>query len=155
YREFRVGDAASHLTIEGLLLTMLGHLVRARAAEGSRIPPWLARVHERVHDDFARPTSLRELADGVSVNAIRLARAYPRFYGESVASAARRLRVERAARRLEEGEAPLAEIAAETGFYDQSHFTRVFKAQTGTTPAVYRRARLRPEVRTAREDRSG
>jgi AraC-like DNA-binding protein len=33
---------------------------------------------------------------------------------------------------------PLAEIAASAGFADQSHFTRVFRRQVGTTPARYR-----------------
>jgi AraC family transcriptional regulator len=141
YGEFRAGDAASVLTIEGLLFTMLGHLVRAREAEGARVPPWLRRVHERVHAEFARTLTLEELAESVGVNVIRLARAYPRHFGESVAATVRRLRVERAAQRLEEPDVPLAEVAAEAGFYDQSHFTRVFRSETGSTPAAYRRAR--------------
>jgi AraC family transcriptional regulator len=141
YREFRAGDAASVLTIEGTLLTMLGHLVRARESDGARVPPWLRRVHERVQAEFTTALTLQDLAEGVGVNAIRLARAYPRHFGESVAATVRRLRVARVARRLEDSDAPLADVAAEAGFYDQSHFTRVFKSETGTTPAAYRRAR--------------
>ena len=38
---------------------------------------------------------------------------------------------------------PLAEIAAATGFTDQSHFTRRFRQTTGLTPDAYRR-RFRP-----------
>jgi len=30
-------------------------------------------------------------------------------------------------------------IAQDTGFYDQSHFIRTFRAATGLTPAVYRK----------------
>ena len=33
-----------------------------------------------------------------------------------------------------------AEIALETGFFDQSHFTRYFKKITGLTPAAYKKA---------------
>ena len=33
----------------------------------------------------------------------------------------------------------VADIAAETGFYDQSHFIHVFRRATGTTPARFRR----------------
>ena len=32
----------------------------------------------------------------------------------------------------------LSEIAAATGFADQSHMTRVFRPHMGTTPAKYR-----------------
>jgi AraC-like DNA-binding protein len=35
---------------------------------------------------------------------------------------------------------PIAEVGARTGFADQSHFTRVFKQQTGVTPKVYQAA---------------
>ena len=32
-------------------------------------------------------------------------------------------------------------VVSDAGFFDQSHFTRAFKFQTGTTPAEYRAAR--------------
>jgi AraC family transcriptional regulator len=41
---------------------------------------------------------------------------------------------------LRTAEWPLAVIAAECGFADQSHFTRIFRRMTGTTPARFRRA---------------
>lgn len=44
------------------------------------------------------------------------------------------------ARRLLAGALPLAEIALACGFSSQSHLTRAFRAQTGLTPAVWRRA---------------
>ena len=34
--------------------------------------------------------------------------------------------------------ASLAAVATETGFADQAHLTRVFKRETGLTPAVFR-----------------
>ena len=50
------------------------------------------------------------------------------------------------ARRLMHGAPPLADVAAEAGFADQAHFTRVFKAAFGLTPARYRALRTRPIV---------
>jgi transcriptional regulator GlxA family with amidase domain len=32
---------------------------------------------------------------------------------------------------------PVADVALRTGFYDQAHFTRVFKSQVGLTPRKY------------------
>lgn len=47
-------------------------------------------------------------------------------------------RLNHAARRLSEGRAGLAEIGYLSGFADQPHFTRQFRAHTGLTPAQYR-----------------
>jgi AraC-like DNA-binding protein len=37
---------------------------------------------------------------------------------------------------------PLSEIAVSAGFANQSHFTKVFSAQVGVSPAVWRREML-------------
>jgi AraC-like DNA-binding protein len=47
------------------------------------------------------------------------------------------IRVREAKRLIREGW-PLAEVAAETGFADQSHLTRQFKSLTGLTPGQLR-----------------
>lgn len=49
-------------------------------------------------------------------------------------------RVERAKQMLVESEGPLTSIAAETGFADQAHFTRVFRKTVGTTPALWKKS---------------
>ena len=43
-------------------------------------------------------------------------------------------------RKLLQHGAPPTQVALETGFLDQSHFTNWFKRVTGITPAVYRGA---------------
>lgn len=54
------------------------------------------------------------------------------------------------ARGLLSGERPLADVAAEAGFADQAHFTRVFKAALGLTPARYRALAAAPSGRSPR-----
>jgi AraC-like DNA-binding protein len=51
-------------------------------------------------------------------------------------------RIEAVQRRLLETSASLSEIALACGFADQSHLTRVFRAQVGQSPAHWRRMRL-------------
>ncbi|MNU07967.1 HTH-type transcriptional activator RhaS [compost metagenome] len=51
------------------------------------------------------------------------------------------LRVEKARRLLEKTSMSIAEIAYECGFAHQEHLTRLFRRQTGTTPAAYRRSK--------------
>jgi transcriptional regulator GlxA family with amidase domain len=51
----------------------------------------------------------------------------------------REVRVGVARHLLETSNQSLTNIAVQCGFYDQSHFTRQFKASTGITPLDYRR----------------
>ena len=60
--------------------------------------------------------------------------------GESVGSYARNIRLDWAARRLVSSDDPLARVACEAGFADQSHFTRAFSRRFGVAPGRYRRA---------------
>ncbi|SDS10328.1 AraC-type DNA-binding protein [Bradyrhizobium canariense] len=47
------------------------------------------------------------------------------------------LRLNRARQLLRDGQ-PIAAVAADTGFSDQSHLTRLFRMTFGTTPGLYR-----------------
>jgi AraC-like DNA-binding protein len=40
---------------------------------------------------------------------------------------------------LSAGDMPIAEVAAQAGFSDQSHMTNVFRRLSGFTPSQYRR----------------
>jgi AraC family transcriptional regulator len=50
-------------------------------------------------------------------------------------------RVDLARQLLSESALPLADIAIQCGFADQSHFTRVFSARAGVSPGRWRRVR--------------
>ena len=76
----------------------------------------------------------------MGVHPVTLARGFRKAYGCSVGAYLRWLRVARAARRLAETEAPLAEVALAAGFADQSHFSNVFRRETGLSPSQFRRA---------------
>jgi AraC family transcriptional regulator len=140
----RVGapDAAARLAIEGLLLEMLAAALRARdEALGGADPAWLRRAVEYLHARRRAPVRLAELADAAGVSPVRLARAFRRRFGETPGAYQRRLRVEWARDALAHTDRPLAEVALEAGFTDQSHLTRVFARATGVTPAAFRRGR--------------
>jgi AraC family transcriptional regulator len=74
-----------------------------------------------------------------------VAREFRRRHGMSIASYLRMRRIEWAAARLTESEDSIAQVAAASGFFDQSHFTRLFHRITGETPGRFRAA-----ARTAR-----
>jgi len=138
--ELRSGDTAAPLAIEGLLLEILAGAARARDVRvHGAVPRWVAEAREYLHDPGAI-ASLGELAAVVDVHPVTLARGFRKAYGCSVGEYLRWLRIAQAARRLAETDAPLAEIALEAGFADQSHFSNMFRRETGVPPSAFRRA---------------
>jgi AraC family transcriptional regulator len=137
YREFRLMDAVAPLAIEGLVLEILAEL--ARLAAPARVPPWLARARDLLHDRFQETLRLAEIAAAVGVHPVHLAATFRRHFRQTIGDYHRRLRVEFACNQLGAGRAPLAEIALSAGFADQSHFARVFKRYLGVTPGTYRK----------------
>lgn len=137
--ELRRRDTAAALAIEGLLLELLAGVARERELRlTGALPRWLAEARNYLHDP-GQVGSLSELATAVGVHPVTLARGFRKAYGCSVGAYLRRLRVARAARELAETDAPLAEIALAAGFADQSHFSNVFRRETGLSPSAFRR----------------
>jgi len=138
--EVGAGDTAAPLAIEGLLLEVLAGAARAREVRvGGAVPRWVAEARDLLHDP-GQVASLGELATVVGVHPVTLARGFRKAYGCSVGAYLRWLRVARAARRLSETDSPLAEIALEAGFADQSHFSNAFRRETGQSPSAFRRS---------------
>lgn len=146
-RELHEGDRARDLVIEGLVLQLLGQAVRwLDAVEPRRAaPPWLRLVRERLREEAAAPPTAQRLAAEAGVDAATLENAFRRHYGAALGDELRRSRLEWAAGELTNTDRTAGEIALEAGFYDQSHFTRHFRAVYELPPGRYRRAaRRRP-----------
>lgn len=139
YKEFKIADSASLLSLEGLMLEVLGQVTRHNLKALTFTPPrWLLRAKELCHERFSQPLTLHDIANEVGVHPAHLARMFRRHYQQTVGEYVRRLRLDYAARELTQSDKPLVEIASATGFYDQSHFTHCFKLHTGLTPSEYR-----------------
>ena len=140
--ELHARDAAAELSLEGLALEALASVARSASADRGRaqVPRWLVSARELLETSPDLP-SLTTLADAVGVHPSHLARTFRSAYGMTVGDYARRLRLDRARTALAATDTPIALVAAEAGFADQSHFTRAFKRYTGLTPASYRAAR--------------
>jgi AraC family transcriptional regulator len=139
YGEFHSDDACSPLVVEGLALEMMGEACRPVAGKSVSLPPrWLLAARDLLHEKFTESLSLPEMADSVGVHPVHLAREFRRFYRCTIGEYARQLRIDFACRKITASDMPLSEIALAAGFFDQSHFTRTFKACTGRTPQEYR-----------------
>jgi AraC family transcriptional regulator len=141
YREFREMDGVAPLMIESLALEIVAAASRRAVTPARHAPPrWLEQAREFLHASFASHLTLAVIARTGGVHPVYLAAAFRKHYHCTVGEYVRRLRIEAACREVSRTDAPLSEIAPAVGFYDQSHFTNVFKRHTGMTPAQYRAA---------------
>jgi AraC family transcriptional regulator len=138
--ELRASDAAAPLAAEGLALEIVAATTREAAIDRrvGRPPSWLGSAEEFLRARIGDSVGLSALAAAVGVNPAHLARVFRARYGISVGEYGRRLRLDWATAEIARDDRPIAEIAAEAGFADQSHFTRLFRRHVGTTPARFR-----------------
>lgn len=110
---------------------------RARGA----LSPWQRhRAEELLVASMDTRPSLDAVAAACGLSRGHFARAFRSTFGLPPRAWLRSMRIERARRLIRESGRTLSEIAAATGFSDQSHLSRTFKRATGKNPADYRRA---------------
>ena len=100
----------------------------------------LERARHMLEAECRRVVGSTELEAVTGLTRYDLARQFRLRYGTSPYRYLLMRRLDEA-RRLIARRRPLADVALEVGFADQAHFTRVFKATYGVTPARYRALR--------------
>jgi AraC-like DNA-binding protein len=85
--------------------------------------------------------SLRSLARVAHLSPFHFQRVFARTTGETPATLLRRLRVERAARALLDGDAPIGRVVAAAGYGSLEAFHRAFRGVFGTAPSAWRTRR--------------
>lgn len=99
----------------------------------------LLPVIQHVDRHYATAVSMAEMARLAGLSTTHFNRRFHQLLRMTPTQYLRSVRVQHARGLLTTTDAPLAEIAARTGFTDQSHFTRRFRETTGLTPDAYRR----------------
>jgi AraC family transcriptional regulator len=136
YRRISAG-ATSDLDLESRAVALAFSVVRSSA----RVPRdlrSLRRACEYVHAHFDENLTLAQVARAAGVHPVYLGQIFRQEFGETLGEYLNRVRVRAAADRLVNSELPLSTIALDFGFYDQSHFTRIFRHLTGATPGAFR-----------------
>jgi AraC family transcriptional regulator len=137
--ELETADDLSPTSVAHTLIALLTEVAERPGLEArSAPPPWLERVQEQIHDEFRRHHTLESLARAAGVHHVHLAREFRRRFGCTAGHYIRQRRVEFACHRLTASRDPLSEIAYDSGFADQSHFTNTFRRLVGMSPGVFR-----------------
>jgi len=128
----------AELTLESLCLELVGTLAAPGVSPSRVAPGWLAIAVEYLQDRYSLGLSVADVAHGIGVHPVYLARCFRRHFGCTPAVFTRFRRLERAADLLARSDLPLAELALKSGFADQSQLTKAFQRGLGVTPARYR-----------------
>ncbi|REA63642.1 AraC family transcriptional regulator [Dyadobacter luteus] len=126
---------------EQLLLSVLHTYINKKGQK--KAPRWVKELKSMIQDqiDMNLALSLTELAESIDVNPAYVSRTFTKYFDDlSYGEYIRKLRIDKSLQLLESTNYTLTEIAYLTGFSDQSHFTRIFKKQTGRLPSEYRKS---------------
>ena len=127
-----------------------------------QLAPWLSEILERIMDSIHRhrkqsaPDMLSralqfmaehccenisrdEAAGAAHLSPSHFSRYFRKHLGQSFTEVLNQMRIDRAAGMLANSHLDLKMIALETGFPDQSYFTKVFRRYRSMTPAEFRR----------------
>lgn len=130
-------DAAIRVALGQLILRHADYRPTPTTTTGEKFAVQRARSYLRQH--YAANVSLDDLAAEVNLSPYHLVRVFRVEVGVPPHAYLTHVRVEQAKALLAAGQ-PIAQVAADVGFTDQSHLTRRFKGVVGVTPGQYRQA---------------
>ena len=124
-------------------ITQLAVLV-ARSLAGERredraLDPRVLQALDRMTRGFDPELSIAALAAEVHLTPRHFERLFKHALGRTPREHLLEVRLARARRLLEGNDRPMADVAADVGFYDASHFIAAFRRAFDETPAAYRR----------------
>jgi AraC-like DNA-binding protein len=135
-------DPQHDLYGDGLTLALLIDvlkLAKAPARKRGALAPWqLRRATAFIEANCLRGIRLEELASLTGLSQSHFSHSFKASTGFAPHDWQMRARLERAKAMLLGGDQPLTTIAAESGFADHAHFSRVFRRYMGATPSRWR-----------------
>lgn len=129
--------------VRELVALMFARCVERRTSEPAAAQrPNVKRVCDYLQDNYQQRFGMCALAKAVGISRHHLSRTFSAEFGVTPHAYAMQVRLAKA-KGLLWSDLPVQQIAVETGFADQSHFTRNFRDAYGVTPVQYLRA-IRP-----------
>lgn len=114
-------------------------LVQPEICWQAPLPEHIANVVTLVERSPASSWSNEAMARMAGMNRDAFTRSFRQWVHDTPAKYVQRVRIGKACALLAGSDLPIPEIAVRVGFANRFHFSRVFKSQTGLSPARYRR----------------
>ena len=143
-------DATRHgsLFLDGLIRLLVLELAGSAWSVPARMPDRtpvgedkrVLKAIDFIEAHALEDISLNDIATASVLSPNRLSTLFRRHTGMAPYSYVIERRIEAAVGLLRSSDMPIAQVAIETGFADQQHLTRVFRARKGSTPGRVRQA---------------
>ena len=129
----------SQQPFEHLLLNVFHTHLKTKPGR-KKIPAWARELKEIIQDHIDTNITLKEISKGLEISPSYLSREFSKYFEDlSFGDYIRKQRIDRAIELMNTPSYSLTEIAYLTGFSDQSHFTRIFRKNTGQSPLQFRK----------------
>jgi AraC family transcriptional regulator len=137
----RAADGADTFAIDDTdVVDLIAAITAGRAETVRGTPPrWLADAVDELRATWRAGIRVSDVAKRVGVHPVYLARCFRRWYGHGVSDELRSLRQRAAAESIASGRQTFSAIAHASGYADESHLNREFRAMTGSAPGHFRR----------------
>jgi AraC family transcriptional regulator len=138
---------STRLYIDSLTTALAAHLITRYSTIEAKLPTFLGglpkfsleKVLDYIDVHLNQEITLLQLADSIGMSQYYFCRLFKQSLGITPHQYLLQQRVERAKQLLLKHEFPIADIALQCGFANQSHLNRQFKRIVGVTPFVFQR----------------
>ena len=125
--------------VDHIFIDVYNKFLKQKSAK-KKTPNWVKELRQIIQDQVDSNLNLAEVSKSLDINPSYLSREFSKHFNNlSFGEYIRKLRIEKAIDLISQRKYTLTEIAYLTGFSDQSHFTRIFKHQTGKSPSAFRK----------------
>lgn len=142
------GEPGSEAIVAAYMNQCLVHLLRNLCTDPNSRMSWLSALDDpalgsaldAILSDIAAPHTVESLAEAAAMGRSTFSEHFSRTFGCTPMTFLRDLRLRRSAQLLAKSKMPIDKIAKRVGFSSRSHFSHLFTARFGVTPASYRSA---------------
>ena len=138
--ERAVVEAADYRELGLKVVEVIDSITRRPLRAGGNVdaPAFFASIKRQIEENISREITLQSTCKALSISQTYLSRLFRKYEGVSFHVYLTRARIEAAKRLMAESPSiPLKNVAALTGYQDQSYFSRVFKSIVGVPPSEY------------------
>jgi AraC-like DNA-binding protein len=107
----------------------------SRSRDARVVNTAIASVERNLHNKISQS----EVAESCGMSSSQFSRVFKQVHGTTFQEYVLRRRMSQAIRLLQNPSASITDVCYTVGFNDQSHFTRIFRRYTGTSPSTYRK----------------
>ncbi|MFC4808359.1 helix-turn-helix domain-containing protein [Paenibacillus sp. GCM10023250] len=147
YRAWNEGQPGAFSTIKQAIIQILLRSARMSAIPNVTFEPPSRSINEHrfriatqfIHDNYAQPLTLQEVAERIPISARQLQRVFREQGEESFTAYLENYRLSQICSAIVEGSRPIEQIALEHGFASSNYLYYVFKKRFNMTPKQFRK----------------